>query len=135
MAEGTWEKVWAHRRSKAPLLGRAYLGSFVFPSNFRIISSSSVKNAIGVLIGFVGNLKIVLGSIVIFNNNSSLRAWYIFPFDYVIFSFFHHVLQYSEYRPSTSLLRLILRHFIVFCFFLFRAASAAYGISQARDRI
>ena len=22
-AEGTWEKVWAHRRSKAPLLGRA----------------------------------------------------------------------------------------------------------------
>ena len=33
-----------------------YLGSFVFHTNFKIICSSSVKNAIGILIGIALNL-------------------------------------------------------------------------------
>ena len=65
-------------------------GLFWFHTNFRIVCTSSVKNASVILIGIALNMQIALGSIDILTFFSSyLEAWNIFPFFCVFFNFFH----------------------------------------------
>ena len=46
-------------------------GLLWFPTNVRIVSSISMKNAVGILIGFALNLQIALGSMDILTIFSS----------------------------------------------------------------
>ena len=68
--------------------------------NFRIISSSTVKKWHGHFDGYF------FGEYGHFNNvnSSELRAWDIFPFLCIIFSFINS-LQFSAYRYFTSLVK------------------------------
>ena len=59
-------------------------------------------------------------------NSSNPRAWGVFPFLCILFNFVHQVLQFSEYRSYTSLVKFIPRYFVLFdavvnrvAFFLF----------------
>ena len=62
-----------------------------FHMNQEIFCSSSVKNAIGNLIGITLNLQVAFGSIVIFTI-LILPAWNISPFVYIILDIFHKCL-------------------------------------------
>ena len=68
----------------------AIQGLLCFHMNCEIFYSSSVKNAIGNLIGIILNLQFALGSILIFDNTDSSfpGMWNISPSVYVIFDFF-----------------------------------------------
>ena len=73
----------------------AVQGLLCFPMNCEFFSSSSVKNAIGNLIGISLNLQIAFGSIVSHCNNvdsSYLGTWNISTSVYVVFDFFHQCL-------------------------------------------
>ena len=82
--------------------------------NYRTICSSSVKNAIGVLIGITLNLHIALCSMVILTMSilPSVRmenlSIYLFHLS------FTNILRFSKYRSLISLVRFIPRLFILF---------------------
>ena len=85
-------------------------GAFLFPTSFRIICSSSVKNARD-CIESVDCLE-EYGS---FNNinYSNTQTWDIFPFvSYWIY--FINILSFSKYISLTCLVRYSPRHFILF---------------------
>ena len=89
-------------------------GLFVFPFNFRIICSSSVKNVIGIFIGIALNLYIALGNMVILTililpiHEHSIY-FYLSLWSSISFI---SVLQFSKY--FTSLVTFIPRCFILF---------------------
>ena len=94
----------------------AVRGLLCFYTNYRIICSSSMKNAIGILIGIALNLKIALRStvmltILILPNHKNGISFHLFVSSSISFI---SVLQFSEHRSFTSLVRFIPRYFILF---------------------
>uniref|UniRef100_A0A8W4FKR0 Uncharacterized protein n=1 Tax=Sus scrofa TaxID=9823 RepID=A0A8W4FKR0_PIG len=87
-----------------------------FHKNLKISCSSSVKNAIGNLIGIALNLQVSVGIIYSHLDNidsSNSRIWYIFPFVCVIFDFFHLHLNFQSTGSFASLSSFIRRYFIL----------------------
>ena len=80
-----------------------------FHTNFKIISSSSLKNVIGTLIEIALNLQIALGSMVILTILILPIHEHIISFHWFVSSSVSYisVSQFSEYRSFTSLGRLI----------------------------
>ena len=93
-----------------------YLGSSVVHTSFRIICLPSVKSTICILIWIVLNLQIALGSMdiltilipLIYKQGISFHLFVSFSVSFI------SVLLSSEYRSFTSLVKCILRHFILF---------------------
>ena len=85
---------------------------FWFQINFRIICSSSVKSLIGIAL----NLQIALGSMGILTILTLPIHKHGLSFHFFVSSSvsFISVLQFSEYRPFTSLVKFIPRYFILF---------------------
>ena len=107
-----------HDTSNFVLLSQDYfcsLGCFVFPYIFQNYSSS-VKTPIGILIGVEFSLQIVLGSVVILTILIPLIHEHIISFHFFVLSSnsFINILQFSEYKTVTSLVRLIPRYFSPF---------------------
>ena len=109
--------LWAQGLIKRPLL--------CFHTNFRIIYSSSVKNAIGTLIGIALNLQIALGSRIIFTM-LILRiqehgiSLHLFVSSLITFI---SVLYFSAYRSFVSLGMFIPRCFLLFVAMLYGSVS------------
>ena len=99
-------------------------GLLWFYTNFRIFCSNSVKNIIGSLIAIALNLQIALGSMDILATCVLLIHGHGIPFYLFVSSsiYFINVLQFSEYRSFTSLVKFILRYFIIFGAILNRIA-------------
>lgn len=78
----------------------SYLWSFVFPHKFKNVCSSSVKNAIGNLIGISLNLQTALGHTAILRKLILLIQKHGISFHLFVSSLisFNSVLQFSEYR-------------------------------------
>uniref|UniRef100_A0A9L0IZ83 Uncharacterized protein n=1 Tax=Equus asinus TaxID=9793 RepID=A0A9L0IZ83_EQUAS len=91
-------------------------GLLWFHRHFRIVCSTSVKNAIGILIGISLNLQIALG------NMDTLTILILPIHEHRIFSHlfvsssisFIHVIYFSVYRSFISLVNFIPRYFILF---------------------
>ena len=127
----------------------AIQGLLCFHTNFKIICFSSEKNVIGVLIAIALNLWIALGSMVIWaililSTHEHGISSHLFVSSWISFI---SVLQFSEYKFFTSLVRFILRYFIVFdetvngnvffpfvFFFSFWLCCAACGIFSSLTR-
>ena len=94
----------------------AFGGLLCFHINFRIIHSSSVKNATGTLTGIALNLQVALGSMVILTILTLPIHEHGISFHLFVQSsvYFISVLQFSEYKSFTSLVRFIPRYFILF---------------------
>ena len=85
-----------------------------FHTNFYIICCSSVKNAIGILIGIELNLYIAMSDMVILTIFMILiQEHYIFPSVSSSISFIG-VLEFSKHRAFTSLGRFIPRYFFFY---------------------
>ena len=87
-----------------------------FYTNFGIICSSSAKNAIGILIGMALNLQIALRSmdilmVLILSVHEQCTSFHLFVSSLISFL---NILQFSEYRSFTSLVKCIHRYFILF---------------------
>ena len=117
-------------------------GLLWFHTNFRIICSSSVESVMGILIGIALNLQAALGSmailiILILPVQKHGISFYFF----VLFSvFFISLLQFSEYRIFTSLVKFIPKYFILFdvilngiFFFLLFSDSSLLPYRKATD--
>ena len=95
----------------------AIWGLLCFQMNCEIFCSSSVKNAIGNLMGITLNLQIVFGNIVIHNIDSSYpRTWNISASVYVIFDFFHQCLIIFCVQVFCLLRQVYSQIFYCFCF-------------------
>ena len=94
----------------------AIWGLLCLYANFKIFCASSVKNAIGDLIGIVLNLYIALGSIVIFTILILPIQEHGISLHLLVSSLisFNSVLQFSEYRSFVSFGRFIPRYFVLF---------------------
>ena len=79
--------------------------------NFRIICFSSVKNIMSILIGIELNLQIALGTMAILTIQEQKISFHFFVSSSISFI---HVLQFSEYRTFTSLVKFILRYCNIF---------------------
>ena len=89
---------------------------FCFHTNFRIISSSFVENAIGILVGIALNLqiasdRIVLLTILIFPIYECDVSFHLFLSSSM---YFICVSYFSKYKSFTTLVRFLLKYFILF---------------------
>ena len=89
-----------------------YLQCFVFPYNFKIIYSSSVKNVIGILIELQS--ADCLSMIILYMISSNSKTQFIFPSVSVTFNFFHHCFIIFWDRSVISLCRFIPSYFFFF---------------------
>ena len=94
----------------------AIQGLLCFHTNFRILCSSSVKNAIGNLMGIALKLQIALSSIVILAILILLIQEHGTSFHLFVSSLisFMNILQFSEYKSFVSFGRFSPRYFILF---------------------
>ena len=98
----------------------AIQGHLCLHTNFKFISSSSVKNVLGILIGISLNLQITLGSIVIltiliFAVHEHGISSHVFVSSSIPFI---SVLEFSVHRSFTCLGRFVPRYFITFGVFV-----------------
>ena len=86
-----------------------------FHTNFYIICSSSIKNAIGILIGIELNLYIAIGNMLILIIFMTLIQEHCIYFHLFVSSSvsFIGVLEFSKHRSFTSLGRFFPRYFII----------------------
>ena len=96
------------------------VGILWFCIYFRIICHSSLKNVMGILIGVALNLYIAL-------SNKAILKRLIFPIQehgiylhlFVTFNFFYQCLILWVYKSFTSVVKFILRYFIIFAIITF----------------
>ena len=120
----------------------AIRGHWWFHLNFRPICSSSLKNAVGNLIGISLNLQIAMGRMAIWRILILPSQEHGMSFHLSVSSLISlkSVLQFSEYRTFTSLVMFIPRYFILpdaivngIVFLIFLSVSSLLVYRKASD--